>query len=125
MPSSKTSPASRALQQSAPRRRRSTGNDTAQARSARPKLTLRNATPQDIPGIHALTSKVYAGHSSDGAYTVAQLRGHQHHFPQGQFVANQNLIAAAALIAGIPTLLVYILLQKQFIAGLSLGSAKG
>ncbi len=44
---------------------------------------------------------------------------------QGQFVSNQNLIAAAALIAAIPTLVVYILLQKQFIAGLSLGSAKG
>ena len=44
---------------------------------------------------------------------------------QGQFVSNQNMIAAAALIAAIPTLLVYVLLQKQFIAGLSLGSAKG
>jgi multiple sugar transport system permease protein len=44
---------------------------------------------------------------------------------QGQFVSNQNLISAAALIAGIPTLLVYVVLQKQFIAGLSLGSSKG
>jgi multiple sugar transport system permease protein len=44
---------------------------------------------------------------------------------QGQFVANQNMIAAAALIAGIPTLVVYILLQKQFISGLALGSSKG
>ncbi|MGI5239855.1 carbohydrate ABC transporter permease [Dactylosporangium sp. CA-139066] len=44
---------------------------------------------------------------------------------QGQFVANQNLIAAAALIAATPTLVVYVLLQKQFIAGLSLGSSKG
>jgi multiple sugar transport system permease protein len=44
---------------------------------------------------------------------------------QGQFVANQNLIAAAALIAATPTLIVYVLLQKQFIAGLSLGSSKG
>jgi multiple sugar transport system permease protein len=44
---------------------------------------------------------------------------------QGQFVSNQNMIAAAALIAAIPTLVVYILLQKQFIAGLSLGSSKG
>jgi multiple sugar transport system permease protein len=44
---------------------------------------------------------------------------------QGQFVSNQNLIAAAALMAAIPTLVVYILLQKQFIAGLSLGSSKG
>jgi multiple sugar transport system permease protein len=44
---------------------------------------------------------------------------------QGQFVSNQNEIAAAALIAAIPTLVVYVLLQKQFIAGLSLGASKG
>jgi multiple sugar transport system permease protein len=44
---------------------------------------------------------------------------------QGQFVSNQNMISAAALMAAIPTLVVYILLQKQFIAGLSLGSSKG
>ena len=44
---------------------------------------------------------------------------------QGQFVSNQNLIAAAAMIAAIPTLVVYVLLQKQFIAGLALGSSKG
>jgi multiple sugar transport system permease protein len=44
---------------------------------------------------------------------------------QGQFVSNQNMIAAAALMAAIPTLIVYVLLQKQFIAGLALGSSKG
>ncbi|WP_335976916.1 MULTISPECIES: carbohydrate ABC transporter permease [Streptomycetaceae] len=44
---------------------------------------------------------------------------------QGQFVSNQNLIAAAAMIAAIPTLVVYLCLQRQFIAGLSLGSSKG
>jgi multiple sugar transport system permease protein len=44
---------------------------------------------------------------------------------QGQFVTNQNMIAAAALMAAIPTVLVYIALQKQFIAGLTLGSSKG
>jgi len=44
---------------------------------------------------------------------------------QGQFVSNQNMIAAAALMAAIPTLVVYLLLQKQFIAGLALGSSKG
>jgi len=44
---------------------------------------------------------------------------------QGQFVTNQNVISAAALIAAVPTLVVYVLLQKQFIAGLSLGSTKG
>jgi multiple sugar transport system permease protein len=44
---------------------------------------------------------------------------------QGQFVTNQNILAAAALIVAIPTLTVYVLLQKQFIAGLTLGSTKG
>lgn len=44
---------------------------------------------------------------------------------QGQFVSNQNLIAAAAMIVAIPTLAVYVLLQKQFIAGLALGASKG
>jgi multiple sugar transport system permease protein len=44
---------------------------------------------------------------------------------QGQFVSNQNLIAAAAVMAAIPTLVVYILLQKQFISGLTLGATKG
>jgi multiple sugar transport system permease protein len=44
---------------------------------------------------------------------------------QGQFFINQNLLAAGALITAVPTLVVYVLLQKQFIAGLSLGSSKG
>jgi multiple sugar transport system permease protein len=44
---------------------------------------------------------------------------------QGQFVSNQNVIAAAALLAAIPTLLVYVALQRQFIAGLALGASKG
>jgi multiple sugar transport system permease protein len=44
---------------------------------------------------------------------------------QGQFVSNQNLIAAAAMIVAVPTLVVYLLLQRQFIAGLTLGSTKG
>lgn len=81
--SGSAAPAVKALQQRTPRRRAAAGP----AGIDRPKLVLRNATPHDIPGIHALTAKVYAALGSDGAYTTAQLRGHQHHFPQGQFVA--------------------------------------
>ena len=44
---------------------------------------------------------------------------------QGQFFTNQNLIAAGALITAVPTLLVYLLLQRQFISGLTLGANKG
>jgi len=44
---------------------------------------------------------------------------------QGQFFTDTNLLAAGALLAAIPTILVYIFLQKQFISGLTLGSTKG
>jgi multiple sugar transport system permease protein len=44
---------------------------------------------------------------------------------QGEFFVNNNLIAAGALLVAIPPILVYIFLQKQFIAGLTLGSTKG
>jgi multiple sugar transport system permease protein len=44
---------------------------------------------------------------------------------QGQFFTDTNLLAAGALLAAIPTILVYIVLQRQFIKGLTLGSTKG
>jgi len=44
---------------------------------------------------------------------------------QGQFFTNNNLIAAASLVAAIPTLVVYLVLQRQFIGGLTLGATKG
>lgn len=43
----------------------------------------------------------------------------------GQFFSNDNLIAAASMIVAIPTLAVYLALQKQFISGLTLGANKG
>jgi multiple sugar transport system permease protein len=44
---------------------------------------------------------------------------------QGQFFTDNNLLAAGALLTAVPTLLVFVLLQKQFIRGLTLGSQKG
>jgi multiple sugar transport system permease protein len=44
---------------------------------------------------------------------------------QGQFFTNNNLIAAASLVAAVPTLIVYLVLQRQFIGGLTLGATKG
>jgi multiple sugar transport system permease protein len=44
---------------------------------------------------------------------------------QGQFFTNTNLLAAGALLAAIPTILVFIALQRYFVSGLSLGATKG
>jgi multiple sugar transport system permease protein len=44
---------------------------------------------------------------------------------QGEFFVNNNLISAAALIVAVPTLVVFFLLQKQFVSGLTLGANKG
>jgi multiple sugar transport system permease protein len=44
---------------------------------------------------------------------------------QGAFFTNNNLVAAACLVAALPTLIVYFVLQKQFIGGLTLGATKG
>lgn len=43
----------------------------------------------------------------------------------GQFFTNNNLLAAGALLVAIPTIIVYIALQRQFIRGLTLGATKG
>lgn len=44
---------------------------------------------------------------------------------KGVFLDNYNLLAAGAMITVIPTLIIYLLLQKQFVAGLTLGANKG
>lgn len=43
----------------------------------------------------------------------------------GEFFTNYNLVAAGALLAAIPPILIFIALQKHFVAGLTLGSTKG
>jgi multiple sugar transport system permease protein len=43
----------------------------------------------------------------------------------GQFLTDDNLIAAGSLLIALPTLVVYLILQKQFISGLTLGANKG
>jgi multiple sugar transport system permease protein len=44
---------------------------------------------------------------------------------QGSFFTDQNVLAAAALMVAIPTIIVFLVLQRQFIRGLTLGSTKG
>jgi multiple sugar transport system permease protein len=44
---------------------------------------------------------------------------------QGEFFTDNNLLAAGALMTAIPTLLVFVVLQKYFVNGLTLGANKG
>jgi multiple sugar transport system permease protein len=44
---------------------------------------------------------------------------------EGVFFVDNNLIAAGAMLAALPTLLVFALLQRHFIGGLTLGASKG
>jgi multiple sugar transport system permease protein len=44
---------------------------------------------------------------------------------QGQFFTDYNKLAACSVLVAIPTIIVFLLLQKQFVRGLTLGSTKG
>ncbi len=43
----------------------------------------------------------------------------------GSYFTDPNLVAAGALLTAIPTLIVYFVLQRQFVSGLTLGANKG
>lgn len=44
---------------------------------------------------------------------------------KGPFFTDYNLLSAGSIIAALPVLLVFFVLQKQFVAGLTLGATKG
>ncbi len=44
---------------------------------------------------------------------------------RGQFFTDYNLLSAGSVLAAIPTIIIFILLQKQFVSGLTLGANKG
>jgi multiple sugar transport system permease protein len=44
---------------------------------------------------------------------------------QSQFFVDNNVIAAGSLLVALPTIVVFVLLQRHFISGLTLGAQKG
>jgi multiple sugar transport system permease protein len=44
---------------------------------------------------------------------------------RGEFFTDLNLVAAGSVIVAIPTLVIFFVLQKQFVSGLTLGANKG
>lgn len=44
---------------------------------------------------------------------------------RGQFFTDYNLLSAGSVIVALPTLIIFFLLQKHFVSGLTLGASKG
>ena len=44
---------------------------------------------------------------------------------RGQFFSDTNLVAAGSIMVALPVLIVFFVLQKQFVSGLTLGATKG
>jgi multiple sugar transport system permease protein len=44
---------------------------------------------------------------------------------RGEFITDWNMLAAGAIMAALPTLIIFFLLKRQFVSGLTLGSTKG
>ena len=44
---------------------------------------------------------------------------------RGQFFVDYNLLSAGSVLVALPVLIVFFVLQKQFVSGLTLGSTKG
>jgi hypothetical protein len=60
-------------------------NSDNQLQNPKSRLTLRNARPQDVPGICDLSRRVYQGSGMLG-YSHGAVRGQINYFPRGQFV---------------------------------------
>ena len=44
---------------------------------------------------------------------------------RGQFFTDNNLVAAGSVLVALPTLIIFFVLQKQSVSGLTLGATKG
>ena len=44
---------------------------------------------------------------------------------RGEYITDLNLLAAGAIMAALPTLIIFFLMKRQFVSGLTLGSTKG
>jgi multiple sugar transport system permease protein len=44
---------------------------------------------------------------------------------RGEYITDFNMLAAGAIMAALPTLIIFFVLKKQFVSGLTIGSTKG
>ncbi|GII33744.1 carbohydrate ABC transporter permease [Planotetraspora mira] len=92
---------------------------------------LRIVLPLTKPAMAALGSLAFTWTFNDLLWSITLLRDEQK-LPvtpailgmQGEFVSSWNVIAAATVIAAIPTVIVFLRFQRYFISGLLIGSSK-
>lgn len=85
------------------------------------------------PALAALGTLQFTWIYNEFFWATVLLVGHQEKFPitsslnnlRGQFFTDYNLLAAGSILVALPVLIVFFALQKQFVAGLTLGSTKG
>jgi len=94
-------------------------------------LYWRIAMPLSIPGIAAITVLEFTWIFNDYLWALILIQDDALKpvtsglaSLQGQFVTDWPLIVAGALLAAVPTLLVFFALQRYFIGGLTLGATK-
>jgi multiple sugar transport system permease protein len=83
------------------------------------------------PPLAALATLGFAWIYNDLLFALALIRT-QDNMPvtvgllslQGQFVSDYTALSASALLSAIPTVILFIVLQRQFVSGLTVGSVK-
>ncbi|MFI7612767.1 carbohydrate ABC transporter permease [Nonomuraea terrae] len=92
---------------------------------------LRIVLPLTKPALAALGSLCFTWTFNDLVWSITLLRS-EDKLPvtpailgmQGEFVSSWNVIAAATVIAAIPTVIVFLRFQRYFISGLLIGSSR-
>ncbi|PZG13188.1 carbohydrate ABC transporter permease [Nonomuraea aridisoli] len=92
---------------------------------------LRIILPLTKPALAALGSLCFTWTFNDLVWSITLLRS-EDKLPvtpailgmQGEFVSSWNVIAAATVIAAIPTVIVFLRFQRYFISGLLIGSSR-
>jgi len=87
--------------------------------------------PLTIPALAAIATLEFTWIFNDYLLAIVLVRSEEH-MPvtaglaslQGQFIMDWTVIVSGALLAAIPTIIVFIFLQRYFIEGLTLGSSK-
>ena len=88
--------------------------------------------PLTRPAIAALSVLIFTFIWNDFFWATVLIQGH-HAMPitaglkslNGQWISAYHLLSAGSIMAAIPPVIMFFLMQKHFIAGLTLGASKG